>query len=73
MIFGLKKNSKICNKCERFGDRKGDLFKCKCGEYYADINAAINIKKRKFDSEIGLYTPYKQVEKTLEKRIKEVV
>nr|WP_241078830.1 transposase [Natranaerofaba carboxydovora] len=49
------------------------MFKCKCGEYYADINAAINIKKRKFDSEIGLYTPYKQVEKTLEKRIKEVV
>jgi len=65
--------SKVCSGCGKFGNREGDLFKCECGEYHADINAAINIKKRKFDSEIGLYTPYKQVEKILEKRIKEVV
>ena len=64
--------SKVCNKCKRFGERAGDLFKCKCGNYHADINAALNIKERKFDPEIGLYTPYAQVKKILEERIESV-
>ena len=36
-----------------------------CGEIDANINAAKNIKARLYDSEIQLFTPYKQIEKIL--------
>ena len=46
--------SQICNKCGNLGKRNGDVFTCKnCGKQHADINAAINILKRK-DKNINL-------------------
>ena len=60
--------SQVCCKCNHLGDRKGKEFKCSNCNYSidADFNASINIKKRKFNSEINIYTPYKQVKKYYE-------
>lgn len=63
---------------------EGQLYACKCRLYLADLspmprfrekksgpdlNAAINIKERKYDPDITLYTPYKKVKEILEERI----
>jgi len=62
--------SQICSICGAFGERVGEVFKCaNCGKIHADTNAGINIKNRKYDKEITLYTPYKKVKKILEDRI----
>ncbi|KAA9031720.1 zinc ribbon domain-containing protein [Niallia endozanthoxylica] len=62
--------SQTCHKCGEFGNRQGDIFKCKnCGNMHADINASHNIKQRKDDKEIKQYTSYKEVKKILEERI----
>ena len=60
--------SQVCCKCNHLGIRKGKEFKCSnCNSSIdADFNASINIKKRKFISEINIYTPYKQVKKYYE-------
>ena len=60
--------SQICCKCNHLGSRKGKEFKClNCNiNIDADFNASINIKKRKFISEINIYTPYKEVKKYYE-------
>jgi IS605 OrfB family transposase len=51
------------------GTRKGDLFYCFDGVVLdADLNAARNILSRLYDSEIQLYTPYKDVKRILLKR-----
>lgn len=63
--------SQTCSICGEFGKRDGDVFTCsKCGKLHADGNAAVNIKNRKYDKEIALYTPYKRVKKILEDRLK---
>jgi putative transposase len=62
--------SQECSICGRLGSRQGDTFTCKCTrEQHADINASKNILARKYDSEIGLYTPYKKVKEILLARI----
>ncbi|MFD3447934.1 zinc ribbon domain-containing protein [Microbacteriaceae bacterium 4G12] len=62
--------SQVCYKCGCFGHRNVDVFTCtKCGEIHADINASHNIKERKNDKEITLYTNYKTVKQILENRI----
>lgn len=66
--------SQYCPYCNRkFGIRYGkhhELTYCKnCGQLNANIAAAINIKNRKNDKEINLYTPYKKVKKILDSRI----
>ena len=62
--------SQICHRCGCFGKRETDLFTCpKCGQMHADNNASHNIKKRKDDKEITLYTPYKKVKEIVEKRL----
>ena len=62
--------SKVCNMCNEFGERNGDVFKCSnCGNLHSDINASKNILKRKYDKEISLYTKYTKVKEILEKRI----
>ena len=60
--------SQVCCKCNHLGDRKGKEFKClNCNlSIDADFNASINIKKRKFISEINIDTPYKEVKKYYE-------
>ena len=60
--------SQICCKCNHLGNRKGKEFKCSnCNlSIDADFNASINIKKRKFISEINIDTPYKEVKKYYE-------
>ena len=60
--------SQICCKCSHLGNRKGKEFKCSnCNlSIDADFNASINIKKRKFISEINIDTPYKEVKKYYE-------
>ena len=60
--------SQVCCKCNHLGDRKGKEFKCSnCNlSIDADFNASINIKKRKFISEINIDTPYKEVKKYYE-------
>ena len=60
--------SQVCCKCDSLGIRNGKTFKClNCNSNIdADFNASINIKKRKFISEINIYTPYKQVKKYYE-------
>ena len=60
--------SQVCCKCNHLGERKGKEFKCSnCNlNIDADFNASINIKKRKFISEINIYTPYKQVKEYYE-------
>ena len=60
--------SQICSNCGNFGKRNGEIFICKnCGKKHADINASINILKRKDIKEINLYTKKEQVKKNLEK------
>ena len=64
--------SQVCHQCGAFGERNGKVFKCQtCGTFDADHNAAVNIKGRLSDPEIDLYTPYPEVKRILEKRIKE--
>ena len=60
--------SQVCCKCNHLGDRKGKEFKCSnCNlRIDSDFNASINIKKRKFISEINIDTPYKEVKKYYE-------
>ena len=60
--------SQICCKCNHLGDRKGKEFKCSnCNlSIDADFNASINIKKRRFISEINIDTPHKEVKKYYE-------
>lgn len=60
--------SQVCCKCNHLGNRKGKEFKCSnCNlSIDADLNASINIKKRKFISEIDIDTPYKEVKKYYE-------
>ena len=60
--------SQICCKCNHLGDRKGKEFKCSnCNlRIDSDFNASINIKERKFISEINIDTPYKEVKKYYE-------
>ena len=48
--------SQICHKCNKFGIRKGETFTCKCGNYDANYNAAINIKNRINYKNITKYT-----------------
>ena len=62
--------SQFCSKCgARLDNRTGihhEIGHCpNCGEIDANINAAKNIKARLYDSEIQLFTPYKQIEKIL--------
>ena len=60
--------SQVCCRCNHLGFRKGKEFKCSnCNlSIDADFNASINIKKRKFISEINIDTPYKEVKKYYE-------
>ena len=60
--------SQVCCKCNHLGDRKGKEFKCSnCNlSIDSDFNASINIKKRKFISEINIDTSYKEVKKYYE-------
>ena len=60
--------SQVCCKCNHLGSRNGKVFKCSnCNlSIDADFNASINIKKRKFISEINIDTPYKEVKKYYE-------
>ena len=60
--------SQVCCKCNHLGIRKGKEFKCSnCHlNIDADFNASINIKKRKFISEINIDTPYKEIKKYYE-------
>ena len=60
--------SQVCCKCNHLGNRNGKTFKCSnCNlSIDADFNASINTKKRKFISEIDIYTPYKEVKKYYE-------
>ena len=60
--------SQVCCKCNHLGSRKGKEFKCSnCNlSIDADFNASINIKERKFISEINIDTPYKAVKKYYE-------
>ncbi len=52
------------------GRRKGDKFYHVNGDVsHADTNAAVNIKHRGDDTEIALYTPYKEVKKILLNRL----
>ena len=62
--------SQECHLCGCLGVRPTQAkFICfNCGEMNADENAAKTIKKRLHDTEITLYTPYKEVKKILEKR-----
>ena len=60
--------SQICSNCRNFGERNGEIFICKnCGKKHADINAAINILKRKNIKEISLYTKKEKVKEILMK------
>ena len=60
--------SQVCCKCNHLGNRKGKEFKCSnCNlSIDSDFNASINIKKRKFISEINIDTSYKEVKKYYE-------
>ena len=64
--------SQECSNCGYVhkDNRQGERFTCiQCGyKEDADVNGALNILSRKYDSEIGLYTPYKKVKEILLKR-----
>jgi IS605 OrfB family transposase len=65
--------SQVCSKCGVFGKRSGDVFECNhCGKSHADVNASINILRRRDEEDIKLYTSYKEVKKLLEARLKVV-
>jgi hypothetical protein len=58
--------SQFCHSCGAFGKRTGKIFTCKtCGTMDADYNAACNIKDRKSDIEIMLYTTCDKVKEIL--------
>lgn len=60
--------SQTCSNCGNFGKRNGEIFICKnCGKKHADINASINILKRKDIKEINLYTRKEKVKEILKK------
>ena len=60
--------SQICNTCNKLGKRNGETFIYKnCGIKHADINAAINILRRKDIKEINLYTKKEKVKEMFEK------
>lgn len=62
--------SQICCQCGKFGVRKGDRFHCEThGGVDADYNAAVNLRHRINDREIGLYTPYSSVKSILLRRL----
>jgi putative transposase len=62
--------SQICSSCDIFGIRKNELFFCNtCGEMDSDINASLNILKRRDDSEIKLHTDYRKVKEILQARV----
>lgn len=64
--------SQECSNCGYVhkDNRQGERFTCiKCGfREDADVNGALNILQRKYDSEISLYTPYKKVKEILLQR-----
>ncbi len=64
--------SQECSNCGYVhkDNRQGERFTCiKCGYIEdADVNGALNILSRNYDSEIGLYTPYKKVKAILLER-----
>ncbi len=62
--------SQECHKCGCLGKRgTQEKFVCEiCGTFHADENAAKVIKKRLYDKDITLYTPYKKVKEIIEKR-----
>ena len=61
--------SQICSNCNKLGKRNGETFICKnCGTKHADINAAINILRRKDIKEINLYTKKEKVKEIFERR-----
>lgn len=64
--------SQECSNCGYVhkDNRQGERFTCiECGfREDADVNGALNILSRKYDSEISLYTPYKKVKEILLKR-----
>lgn len=64
--------SQECSNCGYVhkDNRQGERFTCiKCGlGEDADVNGALNILSRKYDSEINLYTPYKRVKEILLQR-----
>lgn len=64
--------SQECSNCGYVhkDNRHGERFTCiKCGfREDADVNGALNILSRKYDSEIGLYTPCKKVKEILLQR-----
>jgi hypothetical protein CLOSPO_02930 len=60
--------SQICNSCNKLGKRNGEVFVCEnCGRKHADINAAINILRRKDIKKINLYTKKEKVKEIFEK------
>jgi len=64
--------SQECSNCGYVhkDNRQGERFTCiKCGfREDAEVNGALNILQRKYDSEISLYTPYKKVKEILLQR-----
>ena len=62
----------ICNQkfLERIGAHHEIAICPNCGPMNANTAAAKNIKNRKYDKEIHLYIPYKQVKQILDKRAK---
>ena len=61
--------SQVCHLCDKFGVRDGETFTCIThGKMDADYNGAGNAKKRKWDKDIKLYTPFKKVKEILEAR-----
>lgn len=61
--------SQFCSKCGSFGKRTNETFTCpNCGNIDADYNGSVNIKNRKDDKEINIYTPHKEVKEILLKR-----
>ena len=68
--------SQLCHQCKHFGERNLEHFTCtnETCEYYnqtqnADTNAAKNIKERREDSAIDVYTSAQDVYRILEERI----
>ncbi|MFH1682725.1 MAG: transposase [Candidatus Woesearchaeota archaeon] len=64
--------SQLCPNCGYVhrDNRHSEEFTCFMCEYseHADVVGALNILRRKNDSEIGLYTPYKKVKEILLQR-----
>lgn len=64
--------SQECSNCGYVhkDNRRSERFTCTQCKYKedADVNGALNILSRKYDSEISLHTPYKKVKEILLKR-----